>query len=693
MSIILLISAAALSQEFNFVFEPDSIPVDIYGWQPFCPWVGGDAESCPEFADIDADGDLDLFVGNFWGYISYYENRGSSTVPDFNFITKGYAGVDLSGNTYAGRTDPCFVDIDNDSDLDLFTSDFRGLVHYWENQGSAEEANFIHITDSLEYIDLNGVSHLDFVDIDSDDDLDLFIGDYQGNIAYYENIGTAEMFDFEEVTQNFSGIDVSDRADQCFVDIDDDNDYDLFVGDEYGYLHYYRNDGDSVNWDYTLISDNFMDIDVGDYASPELADLDGDGDYELFIGKDGDSGNLLGNIYYYQNIGNSNIFDFEFITKNYLILDQSTLPVKPQLIDINNDGLLDILAGSYSGIFYYENQGTPSAPSFELMDESFQDIYIWGFHPWFVDIDGDGDYDLLCGESVIPGPPAIRLYINRGTPEEPDIFLYDDDFITNPDFSVNAHPGCADIDADGDYDLFVTCDNESFYYYQNDGSSTWPDFNLITDEWQGISFPPNAEYWRGFCFEDIDGDVDLDLIMLNVYAEDYDNLRFYRNEGDIYNPNMVFVTNVFLPGYVILHPSPSFADIDNDQDLDLFAGDGDGGIWFFRNWGDSTGVADRSNTSPFTFTLHSNYPNPFNVLTVIPFTLDRAGKVKIDIFDITGRSVGAKGLSPLQARYSAGMHEIIWNAEGLGSGVYLVRLQQQSAGTLLHDVRKLVLVK
>jgi len=254
--------------------------VTIDGWQPYCPWAGGDAESCPEFADIDADGDLDLFVGSFWGTVSYFENNGTAIEPDFDFITREYAGVDLSGSIYGGRTDPVFVDIDNDDDLDLFTSDFRGLVHYWENQGSAEEANFIHITDSLEYIEVLGLSHLSFVDIDSDDDLDLFIGDYQGNIAFYENIGTAEIFDFEEITQNFSDIDVSDIASPCFIDIDGDNDYDLFIGEEYGKIWYYRNDGDSVNWDYTLVSDNFMDIDVGDYASPEFADVDGDGDYD-----------------------------------------------------------------------------------------------------------------------------------------------------------------------------------------------------------------------------------------------------------------------------------------------------------------------------------------------------------------------------------------------------------------------------
>ena len=94
-----------------------------------------------------------------------------------------------------------------------------------------------------------------------------------------------------------------------------------------------------------------------------------------------------------------------------------------------------------------------------------------------------------------------------------------------------------------------------------------------------------------------------------------------------------------------------------------------------------------------SFILHQNYPNPFNSSTTIPFTLDRAGKVKIDIFDITGRSVGVQYIEPLQA----GAHEFVWDAEGMSSGVYLVRLtvdgKSQGAETLLHSTRKVVLVK
>jgi len=96
--------------------------------------------------------------------------------------------------------------------------------------------------------------------------------------------------------------------------------------------------------------------------------------------------------------------------------------------------------------------------------------------------------------------------------------------------------------------------------------------------------------------------------------------------------------------------------------------------------------------------MYSNYPNPFNAETVIPFTLDRAGKVRINIYDITGRSAGVLRATPLHNWYPSGTHEFVWNAEGMASGVYLVRLtfdggQLTVEGEQQKAVRKVLLVK
>ena len=92
---------------------------------------------------------------------------------------------------------------------------------------------------------------------------------------------------------------------------------------------------------------------------------------------------------------------------------------------------------------------------------------------------------------------------------------------------------------------------------------------------------------------------------------------------------------------------------------------------------------------PLTTMLLPNYPNPFNAATTLTFNLSSSGKVSLKVFDITGREAA----SLVHGHLSLGQHSVVWNAEGFASAVYLVRIQQQSAGTLLHETRQVVLVK
>ena len=79
-----------------------------------------------------------------------------------------------------------------------------------------------------------------------------------------------------------------------------------------------------------------------------------------------------------------------------------------------------------------------------------------------------------------------------------------------------------------------------------------------------------------------------------------------------------------------------------------------------------------------------------SVQCIDSYQLSAASYVSLRIFDIAGRSVGAKNLSPLQNQYlSSGYHEIVWDASGVASGVYFVRL---SAGEQSKNM-KTVLVK
>ncbi len=77
-------------------------------------------------------------------------------------------------------------------------------------------------------------------------------------------------------------------------------------------------------------------------------------------------------------------------------------------------------------------------------------------------------------------------------------------------------------------------------------------------------------------------------------------------------------------------------------------------------------------SSPSVFTLEGTFPNPFNPTTVIRFDLPVASKVRLDVFDVSGRRVGVDLASTRV--YSPGAHEITFDGSGLPSGVYIYRL-------------------
>ena len=137
-----------------------------------------------------------------------------------------------------------------------------------------------------------------------------------------------------------------------------------------------------------------------------------------------------------------------------------------------------------------------------------------------------------------------------------------------------------------------------------------------------------------------------------------------------------------------------FGDLLNDDYLEIFIGDGEGDILFFRNWGDSVNVTNNPKIQPDSFSPLPNYPNPFNSLTTIPSTLDSARKVTLHIYNIVGQSVGAQNFVPHDQYFSAGIHHVTWNATGQASGFYIVRLEILSvAGSRQYDAQKLMRVK
>ncbi|MBL7190617.1 VCBS repeat-containing protein [bacterium] len=327
--------------------------------QNLVPDVGVDA--APALVDIDGDGDLDLFAGTgaagwftLFGNIHYFENTGSPEVYQFREITDNYFTIDTGCKSV-----PRLIDIDNDGDLDLFIGNMSGILTYYENIGTASEPHF-----TLEYINFPGIAPAaylspEFVDIDADGDYDLFHGWYtsnsEGKLALYENTGTPEIPQLEVITYDLLGPFNDGEVSPALCDIDNDGDFDLFIGSEWGNIIYYRNDGDSSRFNFNLMNENYQNIDVGLLAKPFFYDIDQDGDYDLFVGCG------MYNTYFFENIGNPNWANFVEVSSSWENAENHSGYSAPCLVDIDNDDDADLfIGGADGGVTFYRNQANPS---------------------------------------------------------------------------------------------------------------------------------------------------------------------------------------------------------------------------------------------------------------------------------------------------------------------------------------------
>ncbi|HMS33812.1 MAG TPA: T9SS type A sorting domain-containing protein [Ignavibacteria bacterium] len=115
------------------------------------------------------------------------------------------------------------------------------------------------------------------------------------------------------------------------------------------------------------------------------------------------------------------------------------------------------------------------------------------------------------------------------------------------------------------------------------------------------------------------------------------------------------------------------------------------GIRVGLSWAGSvlSSINQISNIIPDGFSVSRNFPNPFNPSTKISFRIPEEGNVKLEIFDISGRSVSLL----TDERYSAGEYSVNFNGAALSSGTYFYKLQFNSRSNTDVRVLKMTLVK
>ncbi len=103
------------------------------------------------------------------------------------------------------------------------------------------------------------------------------------------------------------------------------------------------------------------------------------------------------------------------------------------------------------------------------------------------------------------------------------------------------------------------------------------------------------------------------------------------------------------------------------------------------------GIKNQNNIA-YDFRLYQNYPNPFNPATKIKYDLNKDGFVKIEIFDVSGKSISV----PVNKFERSGEHTVEFSGNSISSGVYFYRLYfTSSAGKSANytEVKKMILLK
>ncbi|MGH7601847.1 MAG: FG-GAP repeat domain-containing protein, partial [bacterium] len=525
----------------------------------------------PQFADIDSDGDFDLFISDADGQLTLLENIGTFRAPQFRLVPDAFKNINVRNWFY-------FVDMESDGDPDLFHANENDGLTFYRNNGSGRQANFV--LEERTVLSFNGqpvfsqlTSIPAFADIDADRDYDFFSGIITGEISSYKNIGSrhATLFQFEtERWQDLLIVSFGKPAPPPhsqspfgpkrhgasaieFADLDGDGDLDFFYGDFFHKgMYYLRNDGDSREAKVAMTDTLFpkpQPVITNGYNIPRFADIDGDGDLDFFVACLQQS---LNNFIFYRNAGTATGPQLQPVTNNFLTMIDVGSNSAPALADIDADGDLDLFIGNIDGqISFYENIGSAMAPALQWATDALPFIQPnthFSATPAFVDIDADGDLDLFVGSFF----GKIAFYENRGSPSVPDFAWVTNDF-ENINAGSAATPHFADSDRDGDYDLFVgVVDSAMINIFENVGQTNAPRFQFKK------KFQPASNFEYGVPFlHDWNRDGRLDL-----FIGGFDGTMLYLR--GVAADSFAFEQKIFAGIDVGFFAAPAFADWDGD---------------------------------------------------------------------------------------------------------------------------------
>jgi hypothetical protein len=413
-------------------------------------------DDLPSLLDADGDGDLDLFdmrfVGN--GTVEYHKNfskerYGSCDSLTFERQTQRWGGVmectcgNFSFNGVdcpppGGRQDPTggrtehaggksllILDANGDATLDILYSEATcNNLYYLPNQGTLDAPVinsfsifpqprpvnfFVYPAAFYEDLDFDGVK--DLVSIPNIFAKTFLNSDLAHSNWLYKNTGTAASPVFSFAQDNFMQdkmIDVGDNSVPAFADYDADGDYDLFVSenttngtDLVATVKLYKNTGTTTDPEFTLANDDMWGFSGLSFYNLKIQfiDVNGDNKVDLVFTATALQNGVTG-LFYVLNTATAGIVfgDQQVQTTGFQLFASENISV----VDVDRDGLVDLLVGRANGsVEYWKNNGPVSSPHFALETSSFlglsSTVLRQNLTISVADLDADGKTDMLIG--------------------------------------------------------------------------------------------------------------------------------------------------------------------------------------------------------------------------------------------------------------------------------------------------------
>ncbi|WP_341227063.1 T9SS type A sorting domain-containing protein [uncultured Arcticibacterium sp.] len=476
-----------------------------------------------QFGDLDGDNDLDLVYSG-----RYYENNllRTSTLLFFN---DGFGNYPISKKIFKSLLDFRLIDLDSDNDLDIINNDYNGLLML-ENDSSSSFNNEILIIEPDLVLQKLPNWNFEFFDADNDSDLDIILP-FGNTPSLFINYGQNKFVRIPETP--FLGSNSPFLGSTSFIDVINESlksnlviNGKLYVNE--GCIPHY------VTHEVTAES-TFQWIDgVTYYKSNNEAIV-------ILKNADGCDSTVSLNLEITNPIKGGGFIE----NTPEIIKDLSTRSIA--IDDIDNDSDNDIVLSHWTAEKGFElkvltNQG----------NREFQSTYdkSSGYEILLSDIDSDTDVD------IITNLEAVEVFINN------DLFSFDK-LISNNGVDRVVKIESGDVNLDGSIDLVISGFN------WNSGSKSQRFTKIFLNNGFGLFYEDLRNSIKPVsCYDielvDLDGDIDLDLVISGQTDSLLSDLSFYKNDGDgVFSLMFDSIPNSDVSGYF------GFEDLDNDHDMDM----------------------------------------------------------------------------------------------------------------------------